>query len=162
MKKIKTTLLTITTILCMAACQNEGDYKVIRKQVLDRHDQIMMDGEKAMNDKMMLDTLALSGLAKLKAQQPSLDTAAEHQEIKRLTKKLDDADERMNDWMHNFKTDVDGKSNQQAVDYFNGQKTKIAQLDSLYKALLKEAAVYLQKFNLKADTTMKSMDHMKM
>lgn len=162
MKKIKIALLTITTMLCMTACWNTTDYKVIRKQVLDQHDQIMIDAEKAINEKMILDSLSLSGLAKFKARQPSLDTAAEHQQIVRLSKKLDNADERMNGWMHNFKTDVDGKSNQQAVDYFEGEKMKLAQLDSLYKATLKESAAYLHKFSLEPDTTMKSSDHMKM
>ncbi len=148
--------------LTLASCQSEPDYKVVRQEVLDQHDKIMMDGEKAMNYKMKLDTLAMSGLAKIKQHQPSIDTAAEHQQIIDLTKKLNQADEKMNDWMHNFKTDVDRKSNTEAVAYFNAEKTKVQQLDSTYKSVLKEAEAYLKKLNVKSDTSMKAMDHMHM
>ncbi|EHQ31081.1 hypothetical protein [Mucilaginibacter paludis] len=150
------------TGLALSACQNDPDYKAVRQQVLDQHDKIMMDGEKAMTFKMKLDTLAMSALAKFKQQQPSLDTTAELQQLKTLSKKLNDADERMNDWMHNFKTDVDGKTNAEAVSYFNGEQVKIRQLDSIYKMVLKESADYLKRFNVKTDTSMKTMDHMKM
>lgn len=148
--------------LLLIACQSEPDYKTVRQQVLDQHDQIMMDGEKAMSYKMKLDTLAMAGLAKLKQQQSSLDTAAEHQQIKALTKKLADADEHMNDWMHNFKTDIDGKSNAEAVKYFNKEKIKIKELDSICKVVIKQSNDYLKKFNVKTDTSMKSVDHIKM
>ena len=157
-----TKLILFSSIMILAACQNETDYKMVRKQVLDQHDRIMFDGERAMNNKMKLDTLGMSGLAVLKKQKPTLDTALEHKQIQALSKKLTDADDLMNDWMHNFKSDVGGKSNEEAVKYFNEENVKVNKLDSIYKAVLKETDTYLKKLNIKPDTTMKSMNHMKM
>ncbi len=158
--QIYTIITFISGVLMFAACQSEPDYKAIRKEVLDSHDQIMMDGERAMRNKMKLDTLGITGLAALKKQQPSLDTTAEHQRIQTLIKKLNDMDDRMNDWMHNFKSDIEGKSKTEAVNYFKAEQVKIKKLDSIYKMVLKESDAYLKKFNTRPDTTMKGMHHM--
>ncbi|TFF39726.1 hypothetical protein [Mucilaginibacter psychrotolerans] len=158
-KKIK--YLLIVTTLAFSACKNEPDYKIVRQQVLDHHDQIMIGSEKAMNNKMQLDTLAKYGLAKFKQQQPALDTTAELQQIHLLIKKLNKADDRMSEWMQNFKTDVDGKTNAEAVKYFNSENRKIRELDSIYTAVLNESDGYLQKFNIKPVTSMKPMKLMK-
>ncbi len=155
-------LILCSTVFTLSACQSEPDYKAIRQQVLDQHDQVMIDGERAMSNKMKLDTLGTSGLAVLKKQQPDLDTAAERTQINALSRKLTDADDQMNDWMHNFKTDMDGKSNEESVKYFKGEKVKIQKLDSTYNAVLKESGAYLQKFNIRPDTGVKGMNHMKM
>ncbi len=163
MKNSISNFLTIWSILfTLSACQSEPDYKAIRQQVLDQHDQVMIDGERAMSNKMKLDTLGSSGLAVLKKQQPGLDTAAERTQINALSRKLTDADDQMNDWMHNFKTDMDGKSNEESVKYFESEKVKIQKLDSIYKAALKESGAYMQKFNIRPDTGAKGMEHMKM
>jgi hypothetical protein len=167
---MKTTIKNHIAIVCyvlltgllLQSCQNQPDYKAVRQQVIDKHDKIMADGERATNNKMKLDTLALSGLKQLKKANSTLDTLAEKQTITSLINKLDDADDKMNDWMHAFKTDVEGKTNKEAVAYFNAEKLKVEQLDSVYKVVLKQTDDYLKKLNIKPDTAMSSHDHMKM
>lgn len=158
LKKLTFGLLTIAAII--SSCKQNADFKAIRKQVLDQHDQIMIDGERAMNNKMKLDTLAMTGLLKIKEMQPALDTAVEQQHIKAITKQLNAADEQMNDWMHNFSADAKGKNDDEATRYFTAEKIKVQQLDSVYKAVLKASGDYLKKFNIRADNA--ESGHMKM
>ncbi|GAA4336435.1 hypothetical protein GCM10023149_45210 [Mucilaginibacter gynuensis] len=145
-----------TLILAAAllqACTNEPDYKESRQKVLDLHDKIMIDGERAMNNKMKLDTLAQTGLSALKKAQPATDTIAIKQQIAVLVKDLDAADDEMNNWMHAFNADVQGKSNAEASKYFDAEMLKVKKVDSLYKKAIAASANYLKQYNIKADTT---------
>ena len=132
-------------VLGLQACTNEPDFEVVRKEVLDAHDKIMMDGELAINNKMKLDTIAtsLDSLSKIKVISDQLSAL---KKINMLRAKLNHADEQMNEWMHHFKADLEGKSNQEAMDYFVSEKAKIKSLDSLYQVANKESAIYLLKF----------------
>ncbi|MNY82604.1 hypothetical protein D3C86_2248100 [compost metagenome] len=56
------------------------------------------------------------------------------------------AEDSMNDWMHKFEPDVTGKSNDEAIQYFEAEKAKIATIDSLYKVEIKVSGEYLSKF----------------
>jgi hypothetical protein len=140
----------IAFILVIAAlwfgCKNEPDYKVVRQQVMDHHDQLMIDGEIAIKNKMQLDTLSNEGLKKLKLVDPTLDTLKEKQQIASLIQMLNKADEHMMDWMHDFQADIGQKNNAQAVAYFNGEKTKLNTMDSLYRIALKQSDDYLKRF----------------
>lgn len=150
-------------LLCaLQACNSGPDYKTVRDQVISQHDELMGDDEKAMMNKMKLDTLGMPAtLQKLKQQQPQLDTAAEKRVITALTKQLTAADDAMGDWMHNFNPDVQQKNNQQAVDYFKAEKVKVQKLDSAYKVAIKASDEELDKFHIKADAA-KSNQPMKM
>lgn len=149
------------TIICMLiamvaagiqACQNEVSYKVVREEVIKAHDGLMADEDKVMNIKMTLDTLALEGLTKIKAERPNIDTAKINQDIKVLSNKLTDASAQMSAWMEYFKPDMEGKSNAEAVAYFEQEKIKVRKLDSLYKAVLQESGAYLKKFDIHPNT----------
>jgi hypothetical protein len=137
-------------VLAFQSCTSEPDYKVTRQEVLDLHDKIMMDGGKAMGLKMQLDSVPLPHL---KETNPALDTAAERQKIRGLVQDINNADGRMNDWMHAFDAELTGKSNKQKVDYLNAEKLKVVALDSLYKDVIGRSESYLKQFKLKADTT---------
>lgn len=142
---MKNTIILCFLILGLQACKNEADYKSVRKEVLDAHDSVMMDGEIAIKNKMRLDTISASmdSLSKAKI---VADTVGEKQAITKLQVKLNTADEMMNDWMHKFNAELDGKSNEEAITYFNAEKVKVNILDSLYKEAIKESDAYLLKF----------------
>jgi len=144
---------TLFSIFLLSSCNQEPDFKVVRQQVLDQHDLLMIDGEKAMHLQMTLDTLGKTGFRKLKQEQPDLDTAAEQQQIKMLLADLNKADDSMNDWMHAFNPDAEGKSNHDAVLYFKKEKLKVNQIDSLYRKALTQAGKYLNRFHLAPDTS---------
>ncbi|MET3114919.1 hypothetical protein AAKU52_002659 [Pedobacter sp. CG_S7] len=146
-------------ILLMVSCQNEPNYKAVRQEVMDLHDKIMVDGERAIKNKMILDTLSKSKLKQLKQLHPEIDTLQEKVQIVKLVEKLSQADEMMMDWMHEFQADIEGKSNAQAVTYFKGEMVKVANLDHFYEELLKESNAYLKKFNLNSVEVEKEVPH---
>ncbi|RZL17584.1 MAG: hypothetical protein EOO89_07335 [Pedobacter sp.] len=142
---MKNIILLCFLILGLQACQNEADYKSVRKEVLDAHDNVMMDGEIAIKNKMRLDTIS-ANMDSLSDAKLIADTIAEKQTIDKLKLKLNKADDMMNDWMHKFNAELDGKSNAEAVSYFKAEKVKVNTLDSLYKEAIGESAAYLSKF----------------
>jgi hypothetical protein len=146
MKQLMIILFLITgSILLIPACNNTSDYKVARQQVLDSHDKLMGLGETAMSLKMCLDTLDLN---KIKRFDPQTDTVAERNNILLISKGLNDADEKMSDWMHKFKADYKGSSAQDAFNYYLDQKAKVETLDSIYKDRIAIAGAYMKRFHI--------------
>jgi len=126
------------------ACALKQDYKAERDEVMKFHDVVMEDHGVVVNNQMKLDSL-LKDLKGLKKSQPSLDTAAARKEMEQLKSSLGTAEDRMNDWMHQFEPDVTGKSNEEAIKYFKEEKVKITRIDSLYKQEIKTSGAYLDK-----------------
>jgi len=126
------------------ACTPKPDYKAERDEVMKFHDVVMQDHGVVVNNQMKLDSL-LKNLTGLKKSRPSLDTAAARKEMEQLKSSLGTAEDRMNDWMHQFEPDVTGKSNEEAIKYFKEEKSKITRIDSLYKQEIKTSGAYLDK-----------------
>jgi hypothetical protein len=105
----------------------------------------MVYTEQGITKKMQLDTLLikLDSLYRLKLVS---DTTAEKQKINDLRKQLGHADEEMDAWMHGFQPEIDGKSKEEAIRYFESEKVKISSLDTLYQKVLAESDKYLTKF----------------
>jgi hypothetical protein len=155
-------LLVVCSFIFISACKNKPDYTDTRKQVLTTHDKVMTDGGKAEGKEMQFDALLKSGLKKIKLSQPALDTAAVRVQVISLNKKLTDADDQMESWMHAYNNDFKGKTDLETLDYFNAQKTKVAKLDSLYQAALKSSDDYLKQLDIKPAAPATSDHKMKM
>lgn len=123
-----------------------NDYKIVRDEVMRFHDEVMKDQGVIVKNQMKLDTL-LRDLQNLKLKYPNIDTLQEAIALKSLIGNLVKADDDMNNWMHQFEPDVTGKSNEDAVVYFQAEKKKIAAIDSVYKQEIKTSGDYLKKFN---------------
>jgi hypothetical protein len=142
MKKIAGIVLLI---LVLGACQPVADYKSVRDDVIKVHDVVMADHGIIIGNQVRLDAL-LKDLKQLKKRFPALDTLKEQKEINALKSDLLRAEELMNDWMHQFEPDITGKSNEAAIRYFEAEKMKIADIDSLYKQKIKLSHSYLLRF----------------
>ncbi|MHB1177103.1 MAG: hypothetical protein ACYCZO_02100 [Daejeonella sp.] len=142
-------LFLYSLALFVISCGQTESYKSIRQDVLERHDKIMIDTELAFRNKMKLDTFA-SRLDSLKKVQPDLDTVKERSQINILRTQLNDADNQMNNWMHQFEAEKGQKSNTEAVAYFNAEKEKVDSLDRLFKRLLKQSDEYLKRMGKKS------------
>lgn len=152
MRKIKNMIRLVAClglVVTFSACENKPDYKTVRKEVMDLHDKLMIDGELAIRNKMALDTLSKSGLRKLNQADAKIDTLIEQQAIASLVNKLNEADENMMDWMQLFKPEVDGKSNEEAIKYFQEEKVKLVKMDSLFKSALVQSDSFLKKYKVK-------------
>lgn len=162
-KKCSVTAVTaICSLIFITSCKNKADYQTARKQVLNLHDKVMADAGKAESNEMQFNALLKSGLKQLKLNQPALDTVAGRTQITALNKELGNADDQMENWMHAYNNDFKGKTDQEALDYFNNEKTKVLKIDSLYKGALKSSDTYLKQLNIKPDTSMHMDSKMKM
>ncbi len=139
--------LSYILLLCagLASCKSQPDYKESREEVIKVHDVVMADQGKVVDQQMQLEAL-LKDMVALKQKYPALDTLKEKDSIIILHKNLNRAEEAMNTWMHEFEPDISGKSNQEAVAYFQAEKLKIEKVDTLFKTELKRASDYLGKF----------------
>jgi hypothetical protein len=135
----------ILLVVLLYSCKPAVDYKEKRDEVIAYHDVVMADAGKVM-DLQLRSTDMLKNMAAVKAKNPALDTVVEKKSILELQARLNKADDAMNDWMHKFEPDVTGKSNEQAVAYFESEKTKIQHVDSLFKQEIKFANSYFSKF----------------
>ncbi|WP_231459429.1 MULTISPECIES: hypothetical protein [unclassified Pedobacter] len=148
--KNKITLIFSTLILIFSACKTEADSKAIRKEVLNIHDKLMVDGEKVIKNRMKLDTL----LVKLEAKS-SADTI----KMSNLITKLNKADENMMDWMHFFKDDFKGKNEQEDLAYYQSQMIKIRGVEDSYIKVTKESDSVLKIYNILPATKMQMKQH---
>lgn len=131
--------------LVFASCKQQADYKASRDEVIKVHDVVMADQGKVVDQQLKLGDM-LKNLSAIKASNPQIDTIKEKDSIILVRDRLNVAEEAMNTWMHEFEPDVSGKSNEEAIAYFEAEKLKIQKVDTLFKAELKRAEAYLSKF----------------
>ncbi|TDG35760.1 hypothetical protein EZJ43_12120 [Pedobacter changchengzhani] len=130
-------------LMAFGGCKTQPDAKAVRKEVLNIHDKLMVDGEKVIKNKMTLDALLASDAIK------SLpDSAVKKQTISNLIKKLNKADENMMDWMHFFKDDFKGKNEQEDLAYFKSQMIKIRDVEDGYIKVTKSSDSLLKIYNI--------------
>jgi hypothetical protein len=132
--------------MSFGACKPAVDYKEKREEVIKLHDVVMGDAGNVVDKQSRLQGM-LKDLRGLKLKYPNIDTLKEKDSIDAVNARLEAADDAMNDWMHHFEPDVTGKSNEEAVHYFEAEKLKIQKVDSLFKREIKSADAYLAKFN---------------
>ena len=132
-------------LVALASCSQQVDYKGSRDEVIKVHDIVMADQGKVVDQQMKLDEM-LKDMSALKAKNPNIDTLQERDSITIVRDRLVGAEEAMSTWMHEFEPDVTGKSNEEAIAYFNSEKQKIQKVDTLFKVELKRAEAYLSKF----------------
>lgn len=132
-------------ILAFASCKQQSDYKASRDEVIKVHDVVMADHGKVVDQQLKLEEM-LKNMSALKAQHAEIDTIKEKDSITAVRDRLNVAEEAMNTWMHEFEPDVSGKSNEEAITYFEVEKQKIQQVDTLFKSELKRAEAYLSKY----------------
>ncbi|KIA96440.1 hypothetical protein OC25_01390 [Pedobacter kyungheensis] len=143
MKRQITTAIGVLAIL-FSSCKTEPNAEAVRKEVLNIHDKLMVDGEKVVKNKMKLDTLLLSD--KLKK---SPDSTAAKQQVSDVIARLNAADEKMMDWMHFFKDDFKGKTEQEDLDYYKSQMIKIRDVEDGYIKVTRESDSVLKVYNIK-------------
>lgn len=135
-------LYLITTLLF--SCKTEPDSKAIRQEVLNMHDKLMIDGEKVVKNKMKLDKLLLSDQINL-----AQDSVLQKQKINDLIIRLNAADEKMMDWMHFFKDDFKGKTEQEDLDYYKSEMVKIRAVEDSYIKITRESDSLINVYQIK-------------
>ncbi|WP_131537137.1 hypothetical protein [Pedobacter nototheniae] len=139
------------------ACKTTPDSKAIKKEVLNIHDKLMIDGEKVIKNRMVLDTVLLSSKVKT-----APDSILQKQKITDLINRLNLADELMMDWMHDFKDDYNGKTEAENLAYYKSEMIKIRGVEDTYIRIIRESDSLLNIYNVKtsvSNTEMKTHKH---
>jgi len=111
---------------CSNSAKEESDLK---NEIIAMHEKMMSNDEALMKNEMKLDTL-------LKQKK---DTLA----LKPLVARLNAADDAMDKWMSQFQPDMTGKSHDEVVSYYTGQKKLVLAVDSQIKTAINESNKYL-------------------
>ena len=116
--------------LFICSCKdNTQQEKNLLNDILKVHDKVMMTDEALVKNKSRVDSL-------LKL--PGKDTA----DLRSIDMKLDAADDTMGKWMHQFQTDMTGKSHDEVIKYYTDQKKQIAAVDSMVNVAIAESNKY--------------------
>ncbi|KLT66882.1 hypothetical protein [Pedobacter sp. BMA] len=129
MKRILILAIAISALI-HSGCNTDPDSNAIKKEVLNIHDKLMMDGEKVVKNRIKLDSV-------LKSDQ--LNSLSDAKRITLLITRLNAADENMMDWMHFFKDDFKGKSEQEALAYYKSEMLKIRAVEDEYIRIIRES-----------------------
>ncbi len=141
---MRSRLLAGFLAVCLSACEPAADYKAVRKEVVDEHDKVMLDSERALENRDRLERFLLR-LDSVKQVKTALDTMKVREELQALNEKLTSADLDMETWMKEFDAELGDKSNSEAVAYFYGEKEKLRKMDTLFQKLLTESGDYLRR-----------------
>ncbi|WP_231424359.1 hypothetical protein [Pedobacter sp. Leaf250] len=148
--KNKITVIASALILFFGACNTDPKANDIKKEVLNIHDKLMMDGEKVIKNKMKLESILKSD--KIKSAKDSLSLAE-------LIFRLNKADENMMDWMHFFKDDFKGKTEQEDLDYYKSEMVKIRAVEDGYIKVTGESDSVLKVYNILPAEKIDTMHH---
>ncbi|MFC4210688.1 hypothetical protein ACFOWA_05825 [Pedobacter lithocola] len=143
-------IMAIGVITCLFnACKTEPDAQAVRKEVLNIHDKLMMDGEKVIKNKMKLDSVLKSD---------KIHSSSDSVKVADLIVRLNKADENMMDWMHFFKDDFKGRTKQEELDYYKSEMIKIRAVEDEYIKVTKVSDSVLKIYKVSFG---KSMEHNK-
>ena len=149
MKKI-ISLVFCLIVLIFSACKTEPDSEAVKKEVLNIHDKLMIDGARVVNNKMKLYSV-------LKSNQ--LKSASDSIKIADIIVRLEKADENMMDWMHTFKEDFKGKTEAEDLNYYKSEMVKIRAVEDDYIKVTKESDSVLKIYNISSADKMEMKHH---
>lgn len=138
MKFIFSSLLAMVMVCLWFSCKQEQDYKDIRLEVVAIHDKVMSDADLANSQKSVLDSIYRS------FEIAGMDTV----KLAETIRKVDEANQQMENWMNRFEPDVSGKSNEEALCYFKSELKKINDLDKQFKAVIGRSDRYLDSLHI--------------
>ncbi|AYL95972.1 hypothetical protein [Mucilaginibacter celer] len=136
MKKL---YLALLAGIALSACNDtKKQEKDLLNQVIAVHDKVMASDEQLMKNKMLLDSLV-----KHASPAVNMDTA------KAYIKQIDDADNAMSDWMHNFDAENKGKTHQEIMTYLEDQKKLIVKIDTQIASAVAGSTKYITQIPVK-------------
>lgn len=122
----------LAAAIIMGCADTKKQEKLLLDSVIAVHDKVMASDEHLMKNKMIIDSLIKHDSTTI-----NIDSA------KVYLKLVDDADDAMSDWMHNFDAENKGKSHQEIIDYLTDQKKKITVIDSQINIAVNSSNKYL-------------------
>ena len=139
----KTYYVMAAVALLFAACTNSKENQdKLKKDVIAKHDTLMMQMDVLMAKKEKLDSINYHAV---KAGNAELDTLKMHMDADSIKSRLMRADEAMMHWMHQFEPDFSGKTDAQIEEYLKEQQNKIDSVEVLFKKAISQADSLLER-----------------
>ena len=114
----RTLALMAASLIMLSACKDtKKQEKDALNDVIKIHDEAMAKDEQAVKNKMLLDSLFKDKVI--------TDTLQGRATLKALT----EADQGMENWMHQFNADYTGESHEEIMKYLNDQKKQVNQMN---------------------------------
>lgn len=117
-------LLSSLFIYSCNSSENKYDNKALQDSVIAIHDEVMPLMGGFVRNSIKIDSI-LVDLQSYKAQNPDLDTAQARVDLSDLKVKLDAAATSMSDWMHEFETEHEGKTEEEVKKYLDNELVRI-------------------------------------
>jgi hypothetical protein len=138
--------LTLVALLSIFACNNDKEeQQKLQKVVIDKHDVLMAKMDSLTENQLRLDSITLK-YKKIKAENPNLDSNTLIAKIDSAKNLLNNADEAMMNWMHQFNPDYTGKSSDEIFNYLKKQEQKIDSVKTLFDKSLTQSNALIQQY----------------
>lgn len=136
---MRTLSLLFTSIIFITSCNSKVDEnKQLQDEVIAIHDEIMPLMGEFVRNSIKIDSL-LEYSHHLDQKQDNHTERKE--ELTDLKKTLDDANEAMNDWMHEFELEHDDKSNTEVKEYLENELKRINSVKTKFSEASQKSAV---------------------
>ncbi len=133
----KSTYIAILTFILIGCNNNKKEEKAALDKIITMHDRVMDNDGELMKNKMRLDTLI------------KVKSIADIDSAKMIEVQLNNAEAKMDAWMHDFDPDHKEKSHKETMEYLEGEQKKINKIDSLLTSVIKQSGIFLKKAKTK-------------
>ncbi|WP_304067481.1 hypothetical protein [Pedobacter glucosidilyticus] len=132
-------LIALSMLCLILSCNSQPDYKLVRQEVVAKHDKLMVYEEQLIENRRLLNNILQKQFKKT-----SKNDLKEKEELLAIIQLLDKADENMMSWMRAFKVDIEGKTKKEALAYFQTEKLKLMEMEKQFKIALLKSQSYLK------------------
>lgn len=131
---MKTIISFVFSLIILVSCQSkEKEIQLLNAEVIAIHDEVMPKMDEVMKLKSKLQQQLMSETIE----------APEKQKIQSLIIELEEADQAMMNWMRNYDSLMEGKTEEEKLSYLNTQKESIQSVKEKMLGAISQADSYL-------------------
>lgn len=136
-------LASFFVVSCTSSSNHENQN--LQDSVIAVHDEIMPLMGGFVRSSIKIDSI-LMNLPGIKIQNPEIDTNQTRIDLLALKRNLDSSTESMNDWMHEFEVEHDGKTKEEIKTYLENELVKINEVKRKFETTSQESQTKLKTF----------------
>jgi hypothetical protein len=136
-------LISFFATSCTSSSRHEN--KNLQDSVIAVHDEIMPLMGDFVRSSIKIDSI-LMNLPEIKRENSEIDTIQTRIDLLALKKNLDSSTESMNDWMHEFEVDHEGKTEEEVKKYLESELVKINEVKRKFESTSEESQTKLKTF----------------
>jgi len=135
--------------LCLIffACSTKEDpNESLKQEVIAIHDEVMPMMGGFVRDGMTIDSI-LNNFENIATESPAIDTTEQKEKLRALRQNIENANESMNDWMHQFNLDFDTMTQEEVKLYLENERAKIVEINNQFKKVEAQREEILSNYN---------------